>query len=443
MTDLARQLLPDTVQAVMVPLIDNSGVSRVKCIPASRLPEAIARGIGFGALISVQTVDDRTADSPWLSPREPSGDLRLFPDVGSAVVLAAEPGWAWIAANQAGLDGLPWPSCPRTFVQRMTENLATHGLHARCAFEVEWFLGLPGDPDPVPLHSGPAYAASALPTELALELLQALEEQEMSPQQLHPEGGPGMYEVSLGARDPLAASDAAAVLRQTIRAVAKRRGLLTSFAPMVFPEGEGYGAHLHISLWNRAGQNLFGNGPGQYGMSPQGEHFLAGVLHHVAELTAITCPSVVSYLRLVPDNWAGVFACWGLENREAALRFITGGKGEGAAAANVEFKPIDSSANPYIAVGAIIAAGLDGVDRQLKLPSPLTINPASAPPESRPARLPSTLGAAVSRLQESSLLRDAMGQQFFDAFLAVRRSEEETLGTLDPLEAVRYHRWRY
>jgi glutamine synthetase len=443
MTDMARQLVPDGIDGIIVPLVDNAGITRIKCIPASRMADALARGIGFGALISVQTADDRCADTPWLSPTHPSGDLRMFPDPESLVVLPAEPGWAWVAADQVGLDGLPWPSCPRTFVRRMVTNLAAHGLRASCAFEVEWFLGSPGDPDPIPLHGGPAYAASALPAELALELLRSLDALQLSPQQFHPEGGPGMYEVSLDARDPLAAADAVVVLRQTIRMIAKRRGLAASFAPMVFPDGEGYGAHLHLSLWNQAGQNIFANGPGAHGLTRQGESFLAGVLAHVHELVAITCPSVVSYLRLKPDNWAGAFACWGLENREAALRFITGIKGEAARAANVEFKPIDGSANPYIAIGAILAAGLDGLVRQLSLPPPLTINPSVSAGQSGPERLPSTLGAAIARMQHSAVLREVMGDQFFDAFVGVRRSEEATLGSLSPLEAVRAHRWWY
>jgi glutamine synthetase len=282
-----------------------------------------------------------------------------------------------------------------------------------------------------------------MPPELALDLLQALEAEGLAPQQFHPEGGPGMYEVSLGIAEALAAADNVLVLRETIRDLARRHGLVTSFAPMVFAEGEGYGAHLHMSLWDESEQNLFAMGPGPHGLTDTGESFLAGVLEHIDALVAITCPSVVSYLRLQPTNWAGAYACWGLENREAALRFITGLKGEAPTAANVEFKPIDSAANPHIAVGAVLAAGADGISRQLKLPPPTTGNPAMMAENSLTHRLPASLHEATSKLLESRLLREAMGEQFFDAFVGVRQCEIATLGGLDPVEAVRAHRWRY
>ena len=164
-------------------------------------------------------------------------------------------------------------------------------------------------------------------------------------------------------------------------------------------------------------------------------------------LTAITAPSVASYQRLQPHRWSGPWACWGRENREAALRFVTGMVGSRPQAANLEVKAMDAAANPYLALGAIVAAGIDGLERELTLPEPVTDDPASIPANRRRTigirQLPSSLGAAIRQLERSSLLRAAMGDVLFDAFLATRRGERAAYEGMDAAEMVRAHRWRY
>jgi glutamine synthetase len=182
-------------------------------------------------------------------------------------------------------------------------------------------------------------------------------------------------------------------------------------------------------------------------MTPEAEAFTAGVLAAMPALTAITAPSVVSYQRLQPHRWSGPWACWGRENREAALRFVTGMIGSRAEAANLEVKAIDPAANPYLALGAIIAAGIDGLERERTLPEPVTDDPASLTAARRRAlgirRLPSSLGAAIRELERSSMLREAMGDVLFDAFLATRRAERAAFEKMSAEDAVRAHRWRY
>jgi glutamine synthetase len=148
-----------------------------------------------------------------------------------------------------------------------------------------------------------------------------------------------------------------------------------------------------------------------------------------------------------PSRWAGVYACWGRENREAAVRFVTGMTGSEPTAANCEVKSFDASANPYLAVGAVIAAGLSGVDRGLKLPQEVEGDPAERSAEELRElgveRLPTALGESIALLEQSEVLRDAMGSMLFDAFVAVRRAEWETLGSEDPERIAAAHRWRY
>jgi len=245
----------------------------------------------------------------------------------------------------------------------------------------------------------------------------------------------------------IAIADTNLVLRHTTRAVARSQGLAVSFAPVIFAGLVGNGSHLHLSLWNRRGRNVFHGGRGPEGMTREAEAFTAGVLAAMPALTAITAPSVASYQRLQPHRWSGPWACWGKENREAALRFVTGMVGSRAQAANLEVKAMDSAANPYLALGAIVAAGIDGLEHELVLPEPVSEDPASIPANRRRTmgirQLPSSLGAAIRELERSSLLRAAMGDVLFDAFLATRRGERAAFEEMDTAEMVRAHRWRY
>jgi glutamine synthetase len=162
---------------------------------------------------------------------------------------------------------------------------------------------------------------------------------------------------------------------------------------------------------------------------------------------AIGAPSAASYLRLRPSVWAGPYACWGLENREAALRFVTGMRGSEQTAANCEVKCFDQSANPYLAIGSVIAAGLDGIERKLRLPPPTTEDPGSLSTRDRAAlgvyRLPSSLEQSISALERSDVIRPAMGDMLFGAVLAVRRAELEAFREADLNTVVAAHRWRY
>jgi len=246
--------------------------------------------------------------------------------------------------------------------------------------------------------------------------------------------------------DPVGAADTTVLVRQTIRAVAATHGMRASFSPVVIAGHVGNGGHVHFSLW-RDGMNLFAGGHGPYGMTETGEAFVAGVLAELPALVAVGSPSVPSYLRLIPSHWAGAFACWGRENREAAIRFVTGMVGARETAANTEVKCFDLSANPYLVVGALIAAGLAGVERDLRLPDEVTVDPGALSDQELGhrgiQRLPQSLEDALSHLEKSDILRDAMGPMLFGPFAAVRRAEAEAFAGQEPEEIVAAHRWRY
>lgn len=441
--DIADDLATRAVRAVALTWVDNAGVTRVKTVPRQRLPEAAAWGIGASPVFDVFCVDDSITTSRYVGG--PVGDLRLHPDLDRLTVLAAQPGWAWAPVDRWTQEGEPYPACQRMFARRMTARLADAGLEVRTAFEVEWFVGAdtPDEP-PKPATAGPAYGMSRVVelSDYVRDLLDALAAQDVAVEQFHPEYAAGQLELSVAPADPVAAADLLVLLRQTIRAVTARHGLRASFAPVVVAGQVGNGAHLHFSVRDHDG-NLFAGGDGPYGMTARGESVLAGLLDRLPALVGVTAPSAASYLRLVPQRWAGAFQCWGRENREAALRFVTGSPGARETAANAELKCCDAAANPYLVVGAVCAAVADAVDAGLRLPAEVGVDPATLPGPRQPPRLPDSLPAAIGCLEADSLLRGAMGQELFEAFLAVRRAEVELFADRDPAAVVAATRWAY
>jgi glutamine synthetase len=278
------------------------------------------------------------------------------------------------------------------------------------------------------------------------EVVGALEREGLTVEQFHPEYAAGQLEVSVGTSDPVGAADDSVLVRETIRAVSARHGYRASFAPSVVAGSVGNGGHVHLSVW-RDGQNLLAGGPGRHGLTAEGEAFAGGIFERLPALTAVGAPSVASYLRLVPSHWAGVFQCWGRENREAALRLVTGSAGEQDARANVEIKCFDLAANPYLVTGTLIAAGLAGLEAGATLPPEIDGDPAglsSAEITDRgPLRLPQTLADASDCLERDAVLRSAMGEPLAEAFLAVRRGEAETFAGASPEEIVEQTRWRW
>lgn len=437
MTDeVVEQLTVQGVRLVACTFVDNAGVSRVKVVPISRLASAARHGVGISYVFAVFAVDDHIAASPGFDG--PTGDMRLVPDLDAAVALHAAPGFAWAPVRQFDQEMAVMPVCQRSLLERVTASAAEAGVDFLMAYEVEFTLF---DAQDRPAHDGPGYSPRALleVEGLALDLVEALEAQGIAVDQFHPEYSIGQCEVSVGPADPVTAADQYVLLRTTVTQIARRHGLRVSFAPSAVAGVVGNGCHLHLSGW-RGDQNLMTGGPGAAGMTAEGEALTAGVLEHLPELPGVLTPSVVSYARLRPSSWAGAFACWGIENREAALRFIPGSRGLRGRAANVELKCIDGTANPYLAAAVVLAAALDGLDRDLSLPEAVQVDPVTLPGVER---LAEDLGEAIRRLEQSKFVRATFGDPLFEAFLAVRRLEWESYGQGSEDEILAAHRWRY
>jgi glutamine synthetase len=446
-TERSAELAGHGVQCVVLSWVDTAGINRVKTIPVAALERAVAWGVGMSPVFDTFLADDSIVATDVLGG--PDGDLRLYPDLDELVPLAGQPGWAWAPVDRITQDGAVHPACTRTLLRHLVSAAAADGVTVRASVEIEFALALPGGGTAFePACLGPAYGMTRLveQSEFSADLLRALGAEGIEVDQFHPEYAAGQYEVSVGALDPVAAADRSVLARQTIRAVSQRHGLRVSFAPSVLAGGVGNGGHLHVSAW-RDGRNLHAGGDGRLGMTAEAEGFLAGIVEQLPALAALLTPSPSSYLRMQPSHWAGVFAAWGHENREAGVRAVTGSVGHRDRAANLEVKCVDLAANPYLAFAGVLAAGLDGMRRGLRPEPPVSGDPAGLEPaelaERGIRRLPESLADALVAFEKSGLLRETLGDVLADAVLAVRRGEQARAEHLTPEGIAEAYRWVY
>ncbi|WP_088287664.1 glutamine synthetase family protein [Kineosporia sp. A_224] len=445
---LAGDLAAKGVHGVVMSWVDTCGVNRVKTVPVARLASAARWGVGMSPVFDLFLADDSIVTGDLQGG--PDGDLRLVPDLDHVVPLAGQPGWAWAPVDRMRQDGTMHPGCSRTILRRLVGAAREQGIELKASIEIEFALGRGDVPYPAfePACVGSSYGMTRLveQTDFCADALEALAAEGVDVDQIHPEYAAGQYEVSVGALDPVGAADRSVLVRQTLRAVAQRHGLRISFSPSVLAAGVGNGGHLHLSAW-RDGANLHSTGQGRYGMTAEGEAFAAGVLDALPALAAVTTPSPASYLRLQPSHWAGVYACWGHETRESALRIVTGMVGNTARAANIEVKCADLSANPYLLITGAVAAGLDGIARGLTLPDEISGDPAGLDPvqaeKAGVRRLPTSLAQAVDAFAASPLPTAAFGDLVVDAVLAVRRGEAARAAGLDAEAVAEAYRWVY
>src|SRR3954447_7538556 len=293
----------------------------------------------------------------------PVGEIRLVPDVDTFRVLPYAPHTGAALTDHLQHDGTPAAVCQRSFLKRMESKLAERGLVLRCSFENEFSLATKVNGDYVPVDSALAYStiAATASQDYVDDLVAALAAQRIQFEQYYAELGHGQHEISTGHAPALQAADEQLLVRETIRGVASRHGLIASLAPKPWPDNAGNGGHVHFSLWE-GDRNRFFDGQAPDGLSGDARSFIAGVLAHLPGLCGLTAPSFNSYHRIVPQSWAGAFTCWGHDNREAPLRLPSLFSGMEEASSNLELKAADATCNPYLAIGGLIAAGLDGLE---------------------------------------------------------------------------------
>jgi len=437
----------DTSQVRLVRFLyaDHGGIIRGKSASTTRLNERVASGIGHTVAMMAMSMLDHLQPVEGMGP---VGEVRIVPDPGTYVELPYAPGAGAMLADLVQPDGSPWDACPRTFLKRAIAELAAEGYGVQAAFEPEFTLGVresspagPAIPDRlIPFDDSLCYSATGFHQahDFTMELVAAMEAQGLQVEHYYPELGHGQHELSIRHADALRAADNQVLYRETVRGVAFRHGLWASLAPKPIPDQAGNGCHLHISLTTADGSaNAFADPADRYGLSQLGYYFIGGVLAHLPGLVALTCGSVNSFRRLAPQMWASAYTCYGMDNREAAVRICSPLRGDSESSVNLELKPSDSSGNPYLALGGLIHAGLDGIRSKIDPGEAVNADPAVLSDADRTAlgahRLPASLSAALDALITDELLMDALGPLRSTAYLAVKRSEAAYFGqSTDP-----------
>jgi glutamine synthetase len=396
---------------IIVCTCEMAGRVRGKGFPAAELPGRLISGVGWIPTNAMISALGPIADTPFGA----KGELLLVPDPATEThVDFGDDGAAehFILGDIRNVDGSPWTCCPREFLRGALKALdEVAGLTLLAAFEHEFTYDGVTDRPGAP-YSLDAWRRQGLFGEV---LTGALRQANVVPDSFMPEYGARQFEITCKPSVGLRAADEAVVLREITRSTALRLGHEASFTPIQHPAGVGNGVHIHFSFRDRLGRPATHDAAGPFGLSAAATHFAAGVLHHLPALLALTAPCPVSYIRLRPGRFAPTTVYLADADRDASMRVCKPPSLPGMDVArqlNLEFRAADAAASPYLALGALVHAGVDGIRRERALPAP---DAATA--------LPSSLAEALSALEQNEAAHEWLGPVFMDAYLRHKRAE--------------------
>ena len=400
------------VETVILAGADAHGIMRGKRVPIAELDRAAKRGVALCDVVWALPVDEHEPVEPppdhaGYFPRPGYADMRAVPDLETARIVPWHDRTALLLCDFVDQAGAAVPLSPRAVLRSVVERARAMGVEPVVGIELEFYL-LRETPQSV-LGKRPSQlvavderpsvygiVAASRQEPFAGAVREMLLGHGLAVEACNPESGPGQFEINLRAAPALQAADEAFLLKSAVKEVAARQELLATFMAKPRSDWPGSSCHLHLSLGEGAPMR----------------HFIGGLLEGMAELTAIFAPTPNSYRRFVPHSWAGTTATWGVDNRSAGLRAI--------GATRVEHRQAGADANPYLAVAAALAAGLDGLARECEPPPPVD-GDVYALTEAR--RLPATLGEATDLLESSALARDWLGDDVVEHHVAMRRAE--------------------
>ncbi len=405
------------VNFVRLQFTDILGVVKNVSIPVEKLEDAFEKGVWF----------DGSSIEGFVRIQE--SDMRLIPDPETfAVIPWADNGsTARLICDVERQSGERFAGDPRHVLRRAVDRAGEMGYTAYAGPEPEFFVfdRAEGEPTTVPHDTGGYFdlAPRDMAEEIRRRIVRGLRDMEFEVEASHHEVADGQHEINFAYEDAMTTADNIATFRSVVRAIAERRDLHATFMPKPIEDVNGSGMHTHISLFDSEG-NAFYDADDRYNLSPTARQFVAGVLAHAPALTAVCNPTVNSYKRLIPGYEAPVYVAWSAVNRSALIRVPQAHDEEST---RVELRSPDPSCNPYLALAAIIRAGLDGIEKEMTPPDAVEENIYEFDAAARNGHgidtLPATLGQALDALEDDAVIRDALGEHVVDKFLEAKRAE--------------------
>jgi glutamine synthetase len=400
---------------------DVLGSLKSVAVAPAELEGAFAEGIGFdgSAIEGLARVSE--------------ADMLVKPDPTTFAVLpwrGDHHGTARMFCDILTPDGEPSLSDPRNVLRRSLQKAAAHGLTFYTHPEIEFYLlkdeWAPGrEPEPVDYAGYFDHVPRGTTHDFRRAAISVLESMGISVEFSHHEGGPGQNEIDLRYADALSMADNIMTFRTVVKEVALEQGIYATFMPKPFAEHPGSGMHTHLSLFE-GDRNAFHEAGAEYQLSKVARQFIAGLLAHAAEITAVTNQWVNSYKRLWGGGEAPSYVCWGHNNRSALIRVPMYKPGKGNST-RIEYRAVDSAANPYLAFAVMLAAGLKGIEDGLDLPDGAEDDVWSLTDAERRALgikpLPTSLDNAIAVMEDSELVAETLGEGVFDYFLRNKRAE--------------------
>ncbi|MFC6239644.1 glutamine synthetase family protein [Longivirga aurantiaca] len=423
-SSLVEDLRAKGIDVIRVSYPDLIGVDRGRDVLIDELQSVMGHGIAFcRAVYHTTPMGDVVPVQGGIESGLP--DISARPDLTTLTNLPWEPGAAWCLADTSVLGGLAAEESPREVARRVSAKLSELGVSAVIGPELEFYLLEPDSSSPTGWsryadQPGNVYVVGRKgdPRGMLLTMLRNMRDASLQVTAANHEFSPGQFEINLNHSDLLDAADRAFRMKSAVQEIARHEGMLATFMAKPFNEEGGSGFHLHISLVDADGTNVFGDPAGVDGLSATGRAAIAGVLAHAPALAAILNPTINSYKRFGPDTLAPWLIDWGLDNRSAMVRIPP----ERGGAARMEVRLGDATANPYLAMAAVSAAIYLGVRDTLEPAAPLEgygYDPESAP------MLPQSLPEALDALEADTALAEVLGEFFVNSFLTYKRNEVE------------------
>ncbi len=423
MKDIIKKINNDSIENLQICYIDYSGRLCGKIIPKHKFESTFSDGIVFAKANLSFGLDDHFADDAKFLAN--TGDFLAMPDPGSYSILPHRKGTARLISFMLDNDKTEWEGCPRTQLKNIVNKFLEKGIKIKLSFEPEFSLYEEKDKQYVPISNDGMFTIAGIERfhHFWENFNNIFKETEIQIEQLGKEYGPGQYEATWHYNDPFKSVDSYINYKDFIKSLARDNNFLATFMPKPFSHLPGNGLHLHISLWDKDEKNEIScsqddNDP----LSDIGKHFVAGLLSHAESLTALGCSSVNSYKRILPGSWSPAHICWGTENRSVLVRIP--GKGNRK---HIELRHGDNIINPFIYLTGVLAAGFDGLEKNLQIPEKVDIDVGLlSDRENKNDKiriLPRSLSESISFLKKNKVIKDSLGKIISDEFLKIKETE--------------------